>query len=99
MDGVGVWGMLSRYGDAEGISTLTFEASVAYIALKDPKVFILEMIWKRAVREKFLETLRALCPAYATWSGLINSIATMPTSRRRFYIVGINVWKVCPPGC
>ena len=84
----------SRYGDEGGISTLTFEASLAYVVLKDPKTFILEMVWKRNVRDIFIAKLRESCPEYAIWSGIINSNECVPTSRTRFYVVGINVTKV-----
>ncbi len=85
---------LLRYGDKDSISTLTFEHSVAYIAMCDPKCFILEMIWSKKIREEFLRQLWRVCPHYALWSGVINSMEVAPTSRTRFYTVGINVCKV-----
>ncbi len=85
---------LLRYGDPDSISTLTFEHSVSYIAMCDPKCFILEMIWSKKIREEFLRQLWRVCPHYALWSGVINSMEVAPTSRTRFYTVGINVCKV-----
>ena len=81
-----------RWGD--GISSLTFEASISYCHMKDPKCFILEMIWKAEIRKKILEQIKLLLPHYAIWSGVINSREIMPSSRTRFYIVGVNVLKV-----
>ncbi len=72
---------------------MTFEASVANIAMTDPKSFIIEMIWKRSVRLKFLATIEKLLPHFAVWSGIINSAVISCSSRTRFYILGINVLK------
>jgi hypothetical protein len=81
-------------GDQDGISTQTFEASVAYIVFGEPGCFILEMIWNVKIRVQFLEKLQLYCPSYALWSGVINSKVAAPTSRTRFYIIGINITKV-----
>lgn len=85
--------VLSRPGE-DGISTETFEASLSYITANDPKVFVLEMVWKRKVRTEFLSKIAGTLPHYAIWSGVINSNRVMPTSRTRFYIIGVNVTKV-----
>jgi hypothetical protein len=85
----------SRFGDENGISTLTFHASVAYIELKDPKTFIIEMTWSATIRRQFLEVLRKICPHYALWSGIMDSVKVVNAFRKRFYIIGINVTKVC----
>jgi hypothetical protein len=66
---------------------------VATIAMTDPKSFIIEMIWKKRVRAKFLAIIQTTCPHYAVWSGIINSAVVADTSRTRFYILGINVVK------
>lgn len=84
----------SRLGDQDGISTQTFEGSVAYIQLCEPACFILEMIWNSKIRSQFLDQLGEHCPSYALWSGVINSKLAAPTSRTRFYIIGINITKV-----
>lgn len=73
---------------------MTFEASVAYITLAEPKTFILEMVWKKAVRVAFIECLRSTCGDYALWSGIIDSAGAIPSSRSRFYVIGVNVKKV-----
>ena len=62
--------------------------------MNEPKVFILEMVWKFSVRKHFLEVIRRTCPNYAIWSGVLNSSKLAPTSRTRFYIIGVNVTKV-----
>jgi len=84
---------LSRFGD-DGISLQTFEASIAYISFFNPKTFIMEMVAKESVRQGFLRTIRSTTPQYALWSAVIDSQVVVPTSRRRFYIVGVNVTKV-----
>jgi len=84
---------LSRFGD-DGISLQTFEASIAYISFFNPKTFIMEMVAKESVRQGFLEVIRSNISQYAIWSAVIDSQVVVPTSRRRFYIVGVNVTKV-----
>jgi len=84
---------LTRFGE-DGISLQTFEASIAYISFFNPKAFIMEMVAKESVRQGFLEVIRSNISQYAIWSAVIDSQVVVPTSRRRFYIVGVNVTKV-----
>lgn len=86
--------MQLRFGNPDGISTQTFENSLAYIAMLRPKTFIFEMVWKPTIRQQFLETITETCPWYALWSGVLNSAALSHSSRPRFYIVGVDVTQV-----
>jgi len=72
---------------------MTFESSVAYIALNSPRTFIFEMIWKPEIRDNFMAVLREVACEYALCSAIIDSKHVVPTSRLRFYIVGVNVKK------
>ena len=85
-----------RFGDEHGISTQTFEHTVAYIHHARPKTFIMEMIWKRQIRENFLAVVRDCCPHYALWSGIINSAVVSVAQRLRFYIIGVDVTQAGP---
>ena len=84
----------SRFGREDGISTLTFEHSIAYIHMCSPKCFILEMVWKHKIREQFMASIQKHCPNYAFWSGIINSAVISPSSRPRFYIVAVDTLQV-----
>jgi len=68
-------------------------ASLAFIVLKAPKTFIIEMVFNKGVLQGFLRQIRKACPHYAVWSGVINSRHACPTQRTRFYIVGIHMGK------
>lgn len=85
-----------RFGDEEGISTLTFQHSIAYVHHARPKTFILEMVWKRSVRDSFLQVVRECCPHYAIWSGVINSAVVSVSQRTRFYIIGVDLMQAGP---
>ena len=82
-----------RFGDEGSISTETAEGSFAFIAMLEPKSFIVEMIWSRKVRDAFVATIRKVCPLYALFVFTFNSSAVSMTSRTRFYIIGIHVLK------
>jgi len=82
-----------RFGDEGSISTETAECSFAFIAMMEPKSFIMEMTWKRKVRDDFVATLRRVCPHYALFVFTMNSKAVSMTSRTRFYISGVHVLK------
>jgi len=61
--------------------------------MQEPKAFILEMIWKPSVREMFLKRMEGVLFGYALCSFVLNSVSVARTSRRRFYIIGVNVKK------
>jgi len=82
-----------RFGDENGISTLTFEHSCAYLVHCEAKSFTIEMIWKSELRDKFLAKLREVLPFFALWSAVINSAVVTEASRTRFYIIGVDVTK------
>ena len=77
---------------SSGASTLTLHASVRYIALKRPKVCLLENVYKKSSVEVAKLLLRRV-GSYAIWPIVLNAAASPScrSSRTRIYIIAVDL--------
>ena len=80
-----------KLGDMDGLSTVTFNAGLNYIALRSPPVFVQENAYNKQALAVMLSRCKSLLPHYAVKVFIVEALTfKQRAARLRMYLIGIN---------